>query len=138
MIPLQSIWMLRLSLIWLMISVTIGGLILIEKVISFMPMIWGFLPIHYELAIWGWLVQFAVGTAYWMFPKLLTGKRRGPDWAGWCVVFLMNTGILSLAVSHLIQSGILSAAGRGIILISICTFAYLISQRVVTYRNSGH
>ena len=136
--PLQSRWMLRLSLIWLMISVTIGGLILIEKAISFIPMIWGFLPIHYELAIWGWMVQFVLATAYWMFPKFLTGSRRGPEWIAWCVFAFLNTGLMALISSHLYYSDKLAQAGRGMILLSIILFVSLIWNRVVTYRNRGH
>lgn len=136
--PVQSVWMLRLSLIWLLVSVMIGGLILLEKAMNIMPLIWGFLPVHYELAIWGWMVQFVIGTAYWMFPKYLSGSRRGPEWLAWSVLVVLNAGIMILTASILLQIPLLAQTGRGFILLSIFTFAALIWKRVVTYRNLKH
>lgn len=138
MMPVQSVWMLRLSLIWLLVSVMIGGLILLEKAMNIMPLIWGFLPVHYELAIWGWMVQFVIGTAYWMFPKYLSGSRRGPEWLAWSVLVVLNAGIMILTASILLQIPLLAQTGRGFILLSIFTFAALIWKRVVTYRNLKH
>lgn len=136
--PVQSVWMLRLSLIWLLVSVMIGGLILLEKAMNIMPLIWGFLPVHYELAIWGWMVQFVIGTAYWMFPKYLSGSRRGPEWLAWSVLVVLNAGIMILTASILLQIPLLAQTGRGFILLSIFTFVALIWKRVVTYRNLKH
>lgn len=138
MMPVQSVWMLRLSLIWLMVSVMIGGLILLEKAMYIMPMIWGFLSVHYELAIWGWMVQFVIGTAYWMFPKYLSDSRRGPEWLAWSVLVVLNAGIMILTASILLQIPLLAQTGRGFILLSIFKFAALIWKRVVTYRNLKH
>ncbi|WP_069131228.1 hypothetical protein [Rhodohalobacter halophilus] len=138
MMPLQSIWMMKISLMWLLISIFIGGLILIEKAAGVLPAVWGLLSVHYELAIWGWMVQFIIGTAYWMFPKFLTGTRRGPEWAAWSVVVLLNAGVISLISSVLPQFGYLPKLGRGLILLSILAFVTLTWKRVVTYRNHSH
>jgi hypothetical protein len=136
MIPKPAIWMMRLSLINLLIASAAGGLILAHKTIGIHPAIWSILPVHYELAIWGWLVQFVMGTAYWMFPKMLQENRRGPEAPAWFMVFIFNSGLFILAASSFIQYPLFSpAAGRALILISILIFALLIWPRVVTYRN---
>lgn len=136
MMPKASIWMIRLSLIYLLVSVLIGGLILSHKAIDIHPMLWSLLPLHYELAIWGWLVQFVMGTAYWMFPKKLTGERRGPVLPAWIMVGLFNIGLILLATSTLISGTFVAPLiGRALIGISTILFAGLIWQRVVNYRN---
>ena len=136
MMPAQSIWMIRSALLYLILSVSLGTIILIQKVINLHPFIWALLSSHYEMAIWGWIVQLAMGTAYWMFPKKLNDPRRGPEWAGWLVFGYFNTGLILLVISTLFQSVTYAAAfGRGLILISIVIFAILMWQRIVTYRN---
>ncbi len=134
--PKQSICMIRLSLVYLFIAVLIGGLILSHKAIDIHPIIWGLLPMHFELAIWGWLVQFVMGTAYWMFPKKLEGERRGPVLPAWLMVTLFNTGLILLSGSTLITESTLPAvSGRVLIGLSIIIFIWLIWNRIVTYRN---
>lgn len=134
--PAQSIWMIRLSLLCLSVSVLIGGLLFIHKVIHIHPIIWAFLPLHYELAIWGWLVQFVMGTAYWMFPRFLKGERRGPDLPAWIMVCLYNTGLILLAASVFIPINFPAAmSGRVLIGAGVMIFAGLTWRRVVSYRN---
>jgi len=135
MMPKPTIWMIRFSLIYLLVSVLTGGLILSHKVIDIHPMLWSLLPLHYELAIWGWLVQFVMGTAYWMFPKRLQVDRRGPVLPAWIMVGLFNTGLILLAASTLISGTIAtSLTGRMLIALSIILFAGLNWKRVITYR----
>lgn len=136
MMPSQSIWMIRSALLYLMFSVSIGTVILLHKAIDLHPFVWALLPAHYEMAIWGWIVQLAMGTAYWMFPKKLEDPRRGPNWAGWLVFVLFNIGLIGLVISTLFPSLIYVAAlGRGILLMAILILAVLMWHRIVTYRN---
>lgn len=130
-----SIWMIRLSLLYLLVSASIGGLILSHKAITIHPMIWGLLPFHYELAVWGWLVQFVMGSAYWMFPKKLEGERRGPILPAWVMIILFNTGLLILSTSTFYTAFNWPAlVGRSLMTIAILIFISLIWQRIVTYR----
>ncbi|MFU8813170.1 MAG: hypothetical protein ACNA78_09390 [Balneolaceae bacterium] len=136
MMPSQSIWMIRLSLIWLFVSAVIGGLLLVHKAVGLHPALWSLLPVHFELAIWGWLVQFLLGTAYWMFPRKLVGARRGPAFPAWMMVALLNTGLLFLVTAAMHTDGVLFAiTGRSLIATSILLFFGLIRPRIVTYRN---
>ncbi|REL38589.1 hypothetical protein DYD21_01165 [Rhodohalobacter sp. SW132] len=136
MIPKPSIWMIRISMIWLLVSAMAGGLILTHKAADLHPALWSLLPVHYELAIWGWLVQFVIGTAYWIFPKKLEGERRGPVLPAWVMVFLFNIGLIFLVLSSFSPNISANALiGRSLLAISILIFAGLIWQRVVSYRN---
>ena len=133
--PAQTIWMNRLSLVYLLIAVLLGGLIITHKSIELHPMIWSLLPVHFELAIWGWLVQFVMGTAYWMLPRKLVGKRRGPTTPAWAMVVLFNFGLILLVVGPFLSSlPLFSMIGRLCIGLSILLFALLMWSRVTTYR----
>ncbi len=135
--PAQTIWMIRISLVYLLASAIMGALILTNKAFPLHPAIWSLLPVHYEMAIWGWMVQFVMGTAYWMFPRFLTGLRRGPAWAGWIVVLLYNLGLLLLLISAATSASTISmfaVAGRGLLMVSILFFAGLIWNRIVSFR----
>jgi hypothetical protein len=135
MMPAISILMIRLSLIWLLISALAGSLILIHKAAVIHHAIWILLPVHFELAIWGWLVQFVIGTAYWMFPKKLEDERRGPVLPAWIMVFLFNAGLIFIITSALSPNIPAAITGRALIAGSIFIFAGLIWHRVVTYRD---
>jgi len=69
----------------------------------------GVAPIHYELTIWGWLVQFVMGTAYWIFPRFLKGESRGSALPAWIMVCLYNIGLILLAISVFILANFSAA-----------------------------
>jgi len=37
------------------------------------------LPIHIEVLIFGWIIQFTLGTAYWILPRFLQAPQRDPQ-----------------------------------------------------------
>jgi hypothetical protein len=134
-VPAQSIWMIRSSLICLVAASVAGGLILVNNSADLHPAIWSLLPLHYEFAIWGWLVQFVMGTAYWMFPRFLSTPNRGNTEAAWTMVVLLNGGLLILAVSGWMQGGdFMAGTGRALIALSVVTFVLLMWKRAVSYR----
>ena len=134
--PVQSVWMIRLSLTSLLVSVVMGGLILTHKAAPLHPALWGLLPLHYELAIWGWLVQFVMGTAYWMFPRYLKAPGRGSSRMAGLMVALYNAGLVLLLLSSLMGSVKIPLAltGRGLLASAVVLFGGLMWRRVVSYR----
>lgn len=136
MMPAQSIWMIRLSLCYLLCISLIGSLLLIHKAVPLHPALWALLPIHYEMAIWGWVVQFVMGTAYWMFPRYLKGSKRGSGVLGWLVVIFFNSGLWILLSPFIldIHLVIFRITGRLLIVGSVFLYAFLMWQRVVSYR----
>ena len=134
--PRPSVWMIRIYFVSLAIVAVSGALILINKGSGLHPATWALLPLHYELAIWGWLVQFVMGTAYWMFPRHLEGKPRGSEAEAWIAAALLNAGVLIIILHAYIDQGVIPAtAGRGIMAISILIFIRLLAGRVVSYRD---
>jgi len=138
--PTQSILMLRISFIYLILAVSIGGILLFHKAQPLHPAVWALLPIHFEAAIWGWLIQFVMGTAYWMFPRFLKGEARGSVNLAWGMAALFNTGLLLLIAGYFPVTDLLNfkAVGRAMILSSILLFGWLTWSRVVSYRNLEH
>ena len=51
-------------------------------------------PLHAELLLMGWTVQFALGTAYWILPRFRQGRERGREELGWAAFALINLGVL--------------------------------------------
>lgn len=133
--PLQSIWMLRISLVYLFASGLFGSLILLHKATGLNPAVWSLLPVHYEMAVWGWMVQFVMGTAWWMFPKFMSGPPRGSGSAAWLIFGLYNSGLLLLLLSvYMRLPGLMSQAGRGLLVVSVVLFALLIRRRIKSFR----
>ncbi|MDX1591109.1 MAG: hypothetical protein R3283_04045 [Balneolaceae bacterium] len=135
--PRLSIWMIRSSFVCLSVVVLSGGLLLVNKASVLHAAIWAFLPLHYELAIWGWFVQFILGTAYWIFPRHLTGSPRGSEAAAWTAGALLNIGLLLIIMGNFIipESGF-SVSGRTLAILSTLIFIRLLAGRAVSYRNS--
>lgn len=134
--PHPSIWMIRISLIYLLLAFSAGSVILFHKVVPLHDAVWALLPIHIEMAFFGWVLQFAMGTAYWIFPRFLEGFKRGnPRWV-WTMVFLLNTGIISTigSTANLLADGWM-LTGRLLEAVAVLLFVFLHWQRVVTYRN---
>jgi len=130
--PEVSIWMLRCSLIWLLVAVLSGSFILLEKSFQFEPMVWQLIPLHIEAAMIGWMVQFVLGVAYWMFPRYQSVSARGSKRIGWLLVLSIN-GSTGMAVISGATPDVL-LGGRALLVISILLFLALIWRRVVSYR----
>ena len=137
--PAQSVWMIRLSLSWLLVAALIGSVLLVHKAAELHPAMWALLPLHFETAIWGWVVQFTMGTAYWIFPRHLIGTKRGPEKPAWWVLILFNTGLIILLAGYLHQSFFpLKLTGRGVMSVAVIIFGTLMWPRVKSYSNHTH
>lgn len=136
--PIQSIWMIRASLIYFLAVFIIGGFMLVHKGIFLHSFAWSLLQVHIELALFGWLIQFVLGTAYWMLPRFLEGPKRGSKGMAWLMILLLNSGIWIYLLSYfgmISQTGFL--IGRALELAAVGCFVYLHWNRIVRYRR-GH
>lgn len=89
--PRLSVWFVRAALLYLVAGLTLGLLMLWNKGEPFNPLIWRLLPIHIEFLLLGWIVQLALGVAYWILPRWNT--RRGDVRPAWAALVLLNLGI---------------------------------------------
>lgn len=90
--PRLSVWSVRLALIYLLLGFTLGTLLLINKGLPFASWVWKLLPIHIAFLIFGFIIQLAMGVAFWILPRF-PGGRRGPAMPGWTAILMLNLGI---------------------------------------------
>ena len=89
-----SIVMVKAALLWLVTGVIAGGLMLVDRGIPGDWRLWA-MPTHGHMLFVGWLVQFALGIAYWLLPRkrspeLPVGYRERP---AFLAVVLLNLGL---------------------------------------------
>lgn len=130
--PAATVWMLRASLFWFLFSVTSGSLMLLEKSMIVHGGWMSLYPFHIEAAMVGWMVQFVVAVAYWMFPRHLTGRPRGHPIFGWLLTVLLN-GSVVVAMAALWYTG-LAMPARALFAGSAVLFLWMIWKRVASYR----
>lgn len=92
--PRVSIWLIRSSLIALVLGFSLGALMLIGKGAGVFGPLSAVIPVHVELVVLGWMVQLAMGVALWILPRFgARGPARGSIW-GWVAWALWNGGIV--------------------------------------------
>jgi heme/copper-type cytochrome/quinol oxidase subunit 1 len=98
--PRLSCWFVRAALLHLGSGVLIGGLLLSAKGFpAALGWAWSLLIAHIQLLIVGWLIQFALGVAYWILPRLDGAGERGRPGAAWFSFVALNTGTLLAALA---------------------------------------
>lgn len=132
--PRVSVWMIRMSFSYLAFGVSIGTLLLISKSLGIASFAWNLLPIHIEFLIFGWIIQFTLGTAYWILPRYLKAKGRGKSFPAILMVVFLNMGILLVVLSALKQDySFFGLIGRFLQLISVALFIKLHWKRIISY-----
>ncbi len=110
--PRLSAWTVRLSLIYLWVGFTFGGLMLAQKGVPFAGWVWRWLPAHIDILLFGFVIQLAIGIAFWILPRF-TGGSRGNVGLVWAAVIFLNVGIwVAIFVSLLRLPGQWMVVGR--------------------------
>ena len=96
-----TIVMVRCSLGWLLVGVVIGGLMLVDRGIPGQWRQW-LQPSHGHILFVGWMLQFALGIAYWLVPRKRSdtrplGYRETPALVG---AVALNVGIALRVVAE--------------------------------------
>lgn len=117
--PRISTWFVRASLLYLLAGFALGALMLANKGIPYDPAIVLSLPVHMEFLLVGWLLQLAMGVAFWILPRFGTGAPRGDERPIWASFVLVNAGILLAALQlwfpvTLLAGRVAQMAGIGI------------------------
>jgi hypothetical protein len=122
--PRLSCWFIRASLAYLAAGFTLGALLLAYKGLPFLPALWLILPAHMEFLLIGWIVQLALGMAFWILPRFGQGEPRGNERLIGLSFALLNLGILLVSVQVIISLSFLPVIGR---LFEIAAVALFIS-----------
>jgi hypothetical protein len=135
--PALSRWFIRASLVYLVLGLTLGGLLLANKGLGFYPALWRSLPAHIEFLFLGWMVQVVLGVAYWILPRLGGKAPRGIEWLAFLAFGLLNLGIwLSVAQAIFLVDGF-ALAGRIIESLGAVAFLVAVWQRVKPFGGSA-
>lgn len=109
--PVASIRLIRTAILHLGLGALLGALMLAARGQILGPQVLTLIPLHREMLLFGWLIQFALGVAWWMFPKFRGGPTRGVEalpQGGW---FLLNAGIVLVGLGAVTSLG-LTPPGR--------------------------
>ncbi|MCA0456931.1 MAG: cbb3-type cytochrome c oxidase subunit I [Chloroflexi bacterium] len=132
--PRLSVWIIRTALLELGIGITIGTLMLWNKGEFFEARIWLLLTVHIELLIVGWLMQLALGVAFWILPRFTHEPRYGSLRRGWLGYGLLNVGILLVILAPWIpHAAALHPIGRLLEVLAAITFATALWPRVKAF-----
>ncbi|MDZ7805562.1 MAG: hypothetical protein U5K71_00430 [Gracilimonas sp.] len=106
---------------------------LINKAIFISPVFWFLIPAHIEIMIFGWIIQFTLGVAYWILPRFLEDKGRGSVSLAALIPITLNLGVVLVIISDLIVWNGVTLTGRLFELFAVLIFVSLHWKRVVTY-----
>lgn len=101
--PVLSIWFVRTAFVYLAVGFTFGGLMLANKGVPFAGVLWRLREAHIELLTIGWMVQLALGVAYWIVPRFWEGPPRGNTSGAYLAYGLLNGGIWLVALTSLLR-----------------------------------
>lgn len=129
--PRLTIFYIRISLFYLLTSSLIGILFLLSREYSSLLFFLKWKNVHLIWILFGWLLQFAIGTAWWIFPRLFTENKYGNLKLGWLGFLLINTALL-LQIIHP-YFPIVMKLGFVMIFIGLAIQAFSLWRRVLTY-----
>ncbi len=128
--PRLSVWMIRAALLYLSAGFLFGGLMLFNKGIPVEGSLWRLLAVHIEVLLFGWMLQLAMGTAFWIAPRFSGPERYGRVRLAEIAFVLLNIGVLSSAIGQWFISQPLTAIGRVGILLAGIFFVFHIVSRI--------
>ena len=109
--PLTSRVTVKASIVYLALGAMLGALLLIHRWLPLGPAIEALRASHVQFLVAGWLTQFIIGVAWWLFPPLAIGLRadaplpvrrgqsqRGSETLFWIALACLNAGILLRAL----------------------------------------
>jgi hypothetical protein len=120
--PRLSVWIIRAAMINMGAGFLLGALMLFNKGVPLSPALWSLLPLHMEVIVIGWVVQLAMGVAYWILPRW--NADRGNVRLVAASFVLINLGVLLSGTSGWLPRGsAMLIAGRTAEVIAVIAFA---------------
>lgn len=134
--PRVSVWYLRAALLYLGVGFTIGAVMLGRPALQLPVAILLLRPLHAEMLLIGWMVQLALGVAYWILPRFGGGPARGQEWSAWASVAVLNFGVLAAGLGESFELAGVALIGRAAEMLAAMAFGFHLWLRVGK-RSSG-
>jgi hypothetical protein len=131
--PSLSIQMIRASFLNAWVGFAFGTLVVTWKGKPDLlpPEVGGWLLVHVDLLLVGWMLQLAMGVSYWIFPRLPdTRTERGRYKFAYGAAVLLNAGVSCYTIAIILSWGWLQVLGLTLQLAALCAYAYHIAPRV--------
>ena len=121
----------RSALCWLAAGAAMGALLLSAKAVPMPTGVFRLFPLHAEVLLIGWMVQLAMGVAWWILPKYPKLPERGPAAPIWATWVLLNVGVLLAGIGRSVGAaeGVV-LTGRAAELLAAVAFATAAWPRV--------
>lgn len=132
--PKLSVLMIRAALLHLGVGSLFGATLLAEKGLPLGGWAWRLLASHAELMIFGGMMQFIMGVAFYALPRHTERTRRyGAERLAWWSFGLLNCGVVLavLALGFLLPP--LALLGRLLTLAGVLAYVRMIWPRVKPY-----
>lgn len=128
--PRLSAWSVRLAMLYLLLGFTFGALMLANKGIPFAAWLWRLLPAHMDILLFGFVIQLAIGFAFWILPRY-RGGSRGNENVVWVAVVLLNLGIWTITIAGSFNfSGLWMVTGRVLEGVAAILFVVQVWKRI--------
>lgn len=112
--PGLSVWMVRLSLLHLVAGSGLGSLLLASREMPRLAEIggglWGYRNVHLETLLIGFMVQLALGVAFWILPRVRGERPRA--WQAVAGAALLNAGVVAAGAGGAWGAEAWAVAGR--------------------------
>lgn len=132
--PYLSVLLVRTALCWLAAGVAMGALLLASKAAPLPAGVFRLFHVHSEAVLIGWMVQCAMGVAWWILPKYPRLPERGPAAPVWVAWVLLNAGVLLAGVGRSLGApDAVVLAGRSAELLAAAAFAVAAWPRVKAF-----
>ena len=132
--PLLSVLLVRTALCWLAAGMAMGALLLASKAAPLPAGVFRLFHVHSEAVLIGWMVQLAMGVAWWILPKFPRLPERGPAAPVWAAWLLLNIGVVLGGVGQSVgASDAVVMAGRVAELLAAAAFAAAALPRVKAF-----
>ena len=134
--PVLTVLWLRTSLVYFIGGLFAGAALLLQKAFAWDARLWFWLPIHIEWMTIGFMLQFVIGVAYWILPRLEGPHERGdPRIAQWSYA-LINSAVLMITLSLFLDVTWLQQAGHALTLAGVFLIARIIWPRLYSLRST--
>ena len=100
--PRLSVWFVRTALVYLAIGFALGAVMLAAPGLQLGIPTARLLPAHIEFLLTGWMIQLALGVAFWILPRFRVGRERGREEIAWVSYVLLNIGVVTAAAGAII------------------------------------
>jgi len=84
----------RTAFLYFILGFTLGGLMLVDKWLGPHVLFIALRQVHVHFLLVGWMTQFIIGVAYWMFPRFTREHPRGHEGLAWLTFLTLNAGLL--------------------------------------------